>query len=143
MNKRGKKKPYLIVLIILMTAFYMQPLGVHIELCFGEDGHFDFMPVPCNVNEQLPFEDHADDDSEDHHGNCTDIKLFCDGNLSCILNSSLLISNSTPNDLQNIPVLEVANITTQTTDNGFQYNGFVSERCNYIPPFLNSTILLI
>lgn len=65
------------VLILLMSTTTALPSGVHLEFCFGSDGHFDLQTDDClpdNMAGQIrdeAFADHA------HHEDCLDVAVGC------------------------------------------------------------------
>ncbi|MFP3982783.1 MAG: hypothetical protein ACLFV2_03735 [Desulfurivibrionaceae bacterium] len=65
------------LLILLMSATTALPAGVHLEFCFGSDGHFDLKTETClptmaggQVRDEA-IADHA------HHEDCLDVAVGC------------------------------------------------------------------
>lgn len=74
-------RPLLALLLLLQaTAVYALPADIHLNLCFGPDGHIkistDFCAETFLVQESLSMSPAFSGD--DHHGECLDIVLNCD-----------------------------------------------------------------
>lgn len=143
LNKITKNKQFVIIATILVAAFYLQPAGIQLKFCFGEDGHFDFSADAEWTNQGIPVEKHIESSPNHHHGDCLDLVLTSNDMVSCRFNSGLLLTNQTIKSLHALPVLFVSNVFTEKSNNKFYSSGILSQRCNYIPAFLSSTILLI
>lgn len=68
-----------ILLILQVSTAYALPAGLHLNLCFGSDGHFDISPDLCDENpptSQLP-QSGTVILSETPHGDCLDIEIGC------------------------------------------------------------------
>lgn len=142
-NRRTRKKYFFIITMVLLAALYVQPFGIHLKFCFGEDGHFDISTIACQSNQQLPIKNHSASNPDNHHEKCTDFTSTCNDEVSCKPDYCLISSNSTIKNAQITPALIFSNVLPQPSNNEFQSLGFVSERCDYHPPFLSSVILLI
>ncbi|KPK25706.1 MAG: hypothetical protein AMJ61_11190 [Desulfobacterales bacterium SG8_35_2] len=75
-----KIRPLLALLLLLQaTAVYALPADIHLNLCFGPDGHIkistDFCAETLLIQESLPMS--PDFSGDDHHGDCLDIILNC------------------------------------------------------------------
>lgn len=64
------------LLIALMSAIFMFPPGVHLELCFGGDGHFDMAMDAC-LSDAVPQQHAAVERVRHHHDDCLDIVIGC------------------------------------------------------------------
>jgi len=76
-----KFRPLLALLLLIQaTSVYALPEDLHLNLCFGPDGHLklssDFCPESLLIEQLQPLNSSLSDD--DHHGDCLDIVLNCD-----------------------------------------------------------------
>jgi len=63
---------------LLMCAIYTVPSGLHLEICFGFDGHIDATPDACVIDPTGHPQQHAGDAHEhNHHEDCLDIVIGC------------------------------------------------------------------
>ena len=73
-------RPLLTILLILqVSAAHALPAGIHLNLCFGSDGHFDISPDLCTVSPLTPPFPQSDTGifSEAPHGDCLDVEIGC------------------------------------------------------------------
>jgi len=74
-------RPLLALLLLLQaTTVYALPADIHLNLCFGSDGHLEISTDFCaetSLNEQFQLLN-PDFSAEDHHDDCLDIVLDCD-----------------------------------------------------------------
>ena len=67
-----------VMLVLMMSVTLALPSGVHLELCFGDDGHFDLAPDSCLDKSFLPSPQQIIDPSgQEHHIDCLDIAVAC------------------------------------------------------------------
>lgn len=66
------------LLIVLMGVTFALPSGMHLQFCFGDDGHFDVglnscpdAPLPVRHDSTLSLQTHHDSD-------CLDFTVVCD-----------------------------------------------------------------
>ena len=74
-------RPLLALLLLLQaTTVYALPTDIHLNLCFGSDGHLkisaDFCAETLLIQQSQPMSSVLS--SEDHHGDCLDVVLNCD-----------------------------------------------------------------
>ena len=143
MNRFTRNKKFIVATMILLAVFYILPGGIHLSLCFGEDGHFDISAEVCNSHHKSSIEIDSRYTAEEHHGNCRDIQLSCDNKVSFSLSSSRVSPRPRVIDHQITYIFNPADNITHTSLRECSSDRFISERCNYHPPFLNSVILLI
>lgn len=79
----SRKKSKLItgaLLILLMSATFALPSGMHLQFCFGDDGHFDIALNSCpDVPKPQPQQHEMALAVQNHHdGGCLDVTFVCD-----------------------------------------------------------------
>ena len=66
------------VIVLLMSTFFTLAPCVHLEICFGLDGHIDTTPGTCLTDSTGQPQQHAWDKNEhSHHENCLDVVIGC------------------------------------------------------------------
>ena len=144
LSKTGKEY-FLSITVILFLLCCLLPSGIHLKLCFGEDGHFDFSAKICASKQPLPPVTDSHPQPEDHHGDCSDFTLSCGNNPACRADSFLLPANSS-SLFKNFDILNsilYSGVLPQEPVKSYRSEVFISEKCNYHPPHLSSVILLI
>ena len=76
--KKNRQALIEIVIIFSISIFFSLPPGVHLELCFGFDGHVDATPGSCIADRAGQLRQQVGStDEHHHHGNCLDIVIGC------------------------------------------------------------------
>ena len=143
LNKLIKNKHHILIVTVLVVLSYLHPAGIQFKICFGDDGHFDVSAEADWNKHSIPHKTDLESVPDEHHGDCQDFILTSNDMVSCRANSGFSVSRQTVNRLHDMPVSSIQEILTEKSRNISYYSGFLSERCDYIPPFLSSTILLI
>ena len=67
-----------VLLILQMSAASALPAGLHLNLCFGSDGHIDIAPDDCSSHPVLSHQwANVDLNDDDHHDDCLDVAFGC------------------------------------------------------------------
>ena len=145
MISKTKKIYFLYIITIIFSVYYLLPAGIHIKVCFGDDGHFDISTEICPSNQKLPLTTDSHSKPEKHHENCTDYNASCNDNLFCRAETYILSPDFTSiiKDVHIITAVTNPDVLAQTSINRLPSKGFISNRCNYHPPYLSSVILLV
>ena len=143
LNKLRKNKQSVILAIILLTAFYLQPEGIQLKFCLGDDGHFDITADTVSDHKNFQVDNKLGSDPDDHHGDCLDFILTSNGMVSCRSGAGLSASSKNMTRLSTFTALLVSNVPDKQSAGRFKYYGFLPERCSCIPAFISSVILLI
>ena len=143
LNKLKKNKPLVILAMMLLSAFYLQPEGIQLKFCLGDDGHFDITADTESDHRGIHVDDKLDTDPDAHHGDCLDFILTSNAMVSCRPDTSLFTSNQSLSLLSSFPALLVPDVSLEQSASRFNYYGFLSERCSCIPAFISSVVLLI
>lgn len=143
LNKLRKKKQLVVLAIMLMSAFYLQPEGIQLKFCLGDDGHFDITADTESGHRDIHVDNKLESDPDAHHNNCLDFILTSNGMVSRRPDTGFFTSSQSMSRLGAFPALMVSNVSEEQSDGRFNYYGFCPERCNCIPAFISSVILLI
>lgn len=137
-------------LIVLMMLTFIMPPGLHIDFCFGEEGHFDISLHLCpdeasslkTIKSESLFNHSIHEDCTNHISDCNPIcELLCrDGGVR-IINPSVKKQILHLNRLKHSISKDVLNLCSTFSD---KTSFLVSDR--NIPPFhlshLNTIVLL-
>ena len=108
-----KFRPLFALLLLLQaTTVYALPADIHLNLCFGPDGHLEISTDFCADNqltEQSPPLIAAFS-SEDHHGDCLDIISNCDSEEELFSPSEKALLTKTEIIENNPPLVGAKNI---------------------------------
>jgi hypothetical protein len=68
-----------VLLVLLMSTMLVLPPGMDIELCFGEDGHFDFSLNSCQdgISLESPSRENSSVCDPAGHGECLNVTVIC------------------------------------------------------------------
>ena len=104
MKSVSKTRPRLtgIMIALLMCVVYTLPPGLHLEICFGFDGHIDTTPAAWIIIPTGQPQQHVGDMNEhNHHENCIDV-VVCSTSLDTLVRNvekgGLYKTNSTRNN---------------------------------------------
>ena len=66
------------MIVLLMSVFFFFPSGVHLEICFGFDGHIGVAPDACTTTPAGQLQQQVENvNTHHHHGKCLDIIIGC------------------------------------------------------------------
>ena len=86
----AKRKIPIVLTMVLTFMAYGLTFGLHLQFCFGEDGHWDIATVVCKSDQQDTVPKSSDADPTDHHGECHDVSTACNESGFCTSNPVLL-----------------------------------------------------
>ncbi|MEW6428897.1 MAG: hypothetical protein AB1568_12780 [Thermodesulfobacteriota bacterium] len=66
-----------VLLLLQMAAINAVPPGVHLNLCFGTDGHFDLSREICTGSAATPCSRPESSLITEHHDDCLDLAAGC------------------------------------------------------------------
>lgn len=69
------------LLVGLLSLAAAVPAGAHLEICIGNDGHWEIGATGCGENERPEFSFLAP--AGGHHTDCSDSRSGCGGNSEC------------------------------------------------------------
>lgn len=67
------------LLVLLMSTMLVLPPGMDLELCFGKDGHIDFLLNGCQnvASPMVPAREQPSVHDTAHHDKCLDVAVAC------------------------------------------------------------------
>ena len=143
-NRIFQKNIFSYALIVFLVATYSLPVEAHLNICIGDDGHFEIGAVTCQPD-QIYSQSMSSALIDDHHNDCIDYEPSCESNFICedsFISSSVRIKNLS---LQHTAYLveQYANETYASKINKVSLATSYPHQTDPSPKILRSTILLI
>ena len=137
-----KLKIPIVLTMVLTFMAYGLTFGLHLQFCFGEDGHWDIETVVCKSDQQAAVPKSSTVDPADHHGECHDVSTACNESGFCTSNPVLLSQKISQKILQLTAVSAASGNVALPADKSYAFP-FSSEPS--FPPLscLRTVVLLI
>lgn len=143
-NRRPIRRKILVLLaVILMASAYGSPSGLHLNLCFGEDGHWDITVVPCASDQQTPVPGHTDVPTTGPQEKCVDFTTACEDKELCGPDFVLFSQNSSPRIFKAASPIEVPHVRPLLCVKSSSIPSSFAGISLAMPEYLSSVVLLI
>jgi hypothetical protein len=131
-------------LVVFLVATYSLPADAHLNICLGDDGHFEVEAVACQPD-QMYSQSKSLAFIDSHHKDCVDYEPYCENNSIC--DDSFISSG---NWIGNFSQQHAAYVIEQTTNeaytskiNQISYDSSYSYPTDPSAKILRSIVLLI
>jgi len=137
-----KRKIPIVLTMVLTFMAYGLTFGLHLQFCFGEDGHWDIATVVCKSDQQAAVPKSSTADPADLHGECHDVSTACNESFFCTSTPVLLNQKISQKVLQLTSVSEAAGNVALPAD---KFSIFSSSSEPSFPrmSYLRTVVLLI
>lgn len=138
----AKRKIPIVLTMVLTFMSYGLTFGLHLQFCFGEDGHWDIATVVCKSDQQDAVPKSSDADPIGHHGECHDVSTACNESSFCTSDPVLLNQKISQKVLQLTAVSGASGNVALPADKS---SAFPSSSEPSFPPlsYLRTVVLLI
>ena len=151
MRRLIKKFRPLIALLLLLqaTTVYALPEDIHLNLCFGTDGHLEISSDFCAETLLIQQSQSLSSaySSEDHHGDCLDILANCDSEEELFSPSEKVLLAKTEIIVNSSPLVGEESIyfSPHQVVQSAILNSYLISRASLPAPlsFISTTVLLI
>ena len=129
--------------MILMATTFGSPSGLHLNFCFGEDGHWDITVVPCPSDQQTLISRHSDAHTTGHQEKCIDFTTACDDKEPCSPDFVLFSRNLPPKLFKTASAINEPHVSQLLSVKPSAIPSSFSGISLAMPEYLSSVVILI